>query len=254
MTNETNVEQWVSIPVENFSPQNAMIYPVLVGGKIPVIAQYLPGGKWRSVSFSGTEIPKGVTHVLTRTALSRQGDETAQGEVVVPQELIAYLIDAWKQIHFVGKPIKFPKYGGSVFVVFDNRQTYRLNLSLYNSEVTLDTSRTAEQKGEGEQKTLEELAYQKRAGNYMASRILELEAENKRLREGWVSVEDRVPEESGRYSIHIKNYNSRFSVDVGEYDASTKLFYYKGFVAYNTHWRELPPPPAQTDNDKKEMV
>jgi hypothetical protein len=33
---------------------------------------------------------------------------------------------------------KISQYGGSIFVTFDKNRTYRMNIQLYNSEVTLD--------------------------------------------------------------------------------------------------------------------
>lgn len=59
----------------------------------------------------------------------------------IPEPFLKYIQDAWDKIRINGEPIKFPVYGGSAFVVFEvkgNKRVYKLNLSLYNSEVTLD--------------------------------------------------------------------------------------------------------------------
>jgi hypothetical protein len=57
----------------------------------------------------------------------------------VPVELQKYLADTFKDISRVeGKLKRISQYGGSIFATFDNNRTYRMNIQLYNSEVTLD--------------------------------------------------------------------------------------------------------------------
>lgn len=61
-----------------------------------------------------------------------------ESEDEIPKEFLDYIKEAWNKIKYEGEVKTFPKYGGSVFVVFKNNRTYRLNLSLYKSEVSLD--------------------------------------------------------------------------------------------------------------------
>ena len=57
----------------------------------------------------------------------------------VPVELQKYLADTFKDIsRGEGKLKKISQYGGSIFVTFDKNRTYRMNIQLYNSEVTFD--------------------------------------------------------------------------------------------------------------------
>jgi hypothetical protein len=57
----------------------------------------------------------------------------------VPVELQKYLADTFKHItRGEGKLKKISQYGGSIFVTFDKNRTYRMNIQLYNSEVTLN--------------------------------------------------------------------------------------------------------------------
>ena len=57
----------------------------------------------------------------------------------VPVELQKYLADTFKHIaRGEGKLKNISQYGGSIFVTFDKNRTYRMNIQLYNSEVTLD--------------------------------------------------------------------------------------------------------------------
>ena len=57
----------------------------------------------------------------------------------LPDEVNDYLTKQFKEITQVeGEIEKITQYGGSIFVKFKNKSTYRFNLGLYNSEVTLD--------------------------------------------------------------------------------------------------------------------
>lgn len=67
-TDNKEQQEWKAIPIAEFKPESAMIYPVLVGGKIPMVLQYIadvPFGKWSTVHFEGgKEIKQGLTHIL----------------------------------------------------------------------------------------------------------------------------------------------------------------------------------------------
>jgi hypothetical protein len=67
----------------------------------------------------------------------KTGANTVLAEV--PVELQKYLADTFKHIaRGEGKLKKISEYGGSIFVTFDKNRTYRMNIQLYKSEVTLD--------------------------------------------------------------------------------------------------------------------
>jgi hypothetical protein len=56
-----------AIPVEEADLQFASIYTALIGGRIPMVVQYIPeeeGSNWKSIEMMGKIIPKGVTHIL----------------------------------------------------------------------------------------------------------------------------------------------------------------------------------------------
>lgn len=67
----------------------------------------------------------------------------------------------------------------------------------------------------------------------------------------WISVEDRLPEKSGRYLT-----NTEYTMTVLDYSAHHKLFnVYDGFPSKDakqlcinvTHWMPLPEPPREVD-------
>jgi hypothetical protein len=56
----------------------------------------------------------------------------------VPIEVQKYLAETYKKVSLGRKPINISQYGGSIFVSFSKNETYRFNIGLYKSEVTLD--------------------------------------------------------------------------------------------------------------------
>jgi hypothetical protein len=56
----------------------------------------------------------------------------------VPMEVQKYLAETYKKISLGREPTNISQYGGSIFVSFSKNETYRFNIGLYKSEVTLD--------------------------------------------------------------------------------------------------------------------
>lgn len=56
----------------------------------------------------------------------------------VPSELLEWLKESYKSVSFGREPIKTSKYGGSFFVKFSDKETYRISLQLFKSQITLD--------------------------------------------------------------------------------------------------------------------
>lgn len=56
----------------------------------------------------------------------------------VPEELLEWLKESYKEVSFGREPIKISKYGGSFFVKFSKKETYRISLQLFKSQITLD--------------------------------------------------------------------------------------------------------------------
>jgi len=56
----------------------------------------------------------------------------------IPEELLEWLKEAYKSVSFGREPIKISKYGGSFYVKFSEKETYRISLQLFKSEITLD--------------------------------------------------------------------------------------------------------------------
>ena len=56
----------------------------------------------------------------------------------VPIEVQKYLAETYKKVSLGRKPTNISQYGGSIFVSFSKTETYRFNIGLYKSEVTLD--------------------------------------------------------------------------------------------------------------------
>jgi hypothetical protein len=56
----------------------------------------------------------------------------------VPMEVQKYLAETYKNVSLGREPTNINQYGGSIFVSFSKNETYRFNIGLYKSEVTLD--------------------------------------------------------------------------------------------------------------------
>lgn len=69
---------------------------------------------------------------------TEQGNEANTMLEVVPMEVQKYLAETYKKVGFGRKPTNISQYGGSIFVSFSKTETYRFNIGLYKSEVTLD--------------------------------------------------------------------------------------------------------------------
>jgi hypothetical protein len=299
MTNETNVEQWVRQEAEAFADKHEK----------HICA-------WRHGMIQG--------YIAGRTAaLSRQGDETEKGETwIAMQEFLKQELTEMCQRGFLwacqGRDLDYMEMMRDKFIL-DSKSTFRSKFPI--------TSRTAEQKGEGEEMTpahiidawrlvnswtdggrnfidapvtvqrelekhlsvlqqqindLKEQVKEKQESIEVhaklaverGARITALEAENKRLREGWVSVEDKplvnktktgwvctedgdkdfiaaVPLSDGTWWIR----HCRIADETGLCVVTDDDIEPAGWqITDITHYQPLPTPPAQTDNDKKEMV
>lgn len=64
------------------------------------------------------------------------------------------------------------------------------------------------------------------------------------LRAGWISVKDRLPEESGRYLVYAKEGERETHRTIAPFQ---KAFHLSGRMAYwkVTHWMPLPEPPKE---------
>lgn len=65
-TEKSNKQEWEAIPIEEFTPTPAMIYPMLVDSRIPMMAQYISSATeqyWVSIP-EIRKISKGLTHIL----------------------------------------------------------------------------------------------------------------------------------------------------------------------------------------------
>lgn len=56
----------------------------------------------------------------------------------IPSELLEWLKECYKSVSYGREPIKISKYGGSFFVKFSDKETYKISLQLYKTEITLD--------------------------------------------------------------------------------------------------------------------
>jgi|SRR6185503_3047829 len=54
------------------------------------------------------------------------------------EELLEWLKESYKSISFGREPIKISKYGGSFFVKFSDKETYKISLQLFKSQISLD--------------------------------------------------------------------------------------------------------------------
>lgn len=64
----------------------------------------------------------------------------------------------------------------------------------------------------------------------------------------WISVKDRLPEESGRYLVYAKEGERETHRTIATFQ---KTFHLTGRMAYwkVTHWMPLPTPPEENCND-----
>ena len=56
----------------------------------------------------------------------------------LPVEVQKYLVETYKKVSYGRKPTNISQYGASIFVSFSKTETYRFNIGLYKSEITLD--------------------------------------------------------------------------------------------------------------------
>ena len=78
--------------------------------------------------------------------------------------------------------------------------------------------------------------------NYELEQNSELKAEIERLRGGWISVDDRLPEPKNTIMKCLVNVNS-YGVHIDTFVKVDKAFHdYGGYV---THWQPLPQPPSE---------
>lgn len=186
----------------------------------------------------------------------------------VPEPFLKYIQDAWDKIRINGEPIKFPVYGGSAFVVFEvkgNKRVYKLNLSLYNSEVTLDefaapSSPLSDEATINELRDdIEELRYG--ANSATINTVLEkfdnliaaLTA-HPPVNNAWISVEDRLPEKGD--ALHIYSPTMLCAIaTIGRIWTAYFNFESKQWIDQTTdkqinvtHWMPQPPPPVNKND------
>lgn len=59
-------------------------------------------------------------------------------EYKIPDELLDWLKKSYEHVSYGREPIKISQYGCSFYVKFSEKETYRISLQLYKSDVTLD--------------------------------------------------------------------------------------------------------------------
>jgi hypothetical protein len=207
MTNETNVEEWVN---EGRTIHELKTWPeyyasVESGEKTFEVRKndrcfqvgdilHLREYSIETMSYTGKECFREVAYILhgqscfglhedtcvlaLRAALTRQGDETAQGEAI--DISVVQYGDIWACEFTIGV---------QTFTVCerDNKEVadaYAKNLrTAFNNAYTYLTFRTAEQKAMSQKEVDRFLNHADEMNEELQSRITDLEAENKRLRE-----------------------------------------------------------------------
>ena len=74
----------------------------------------------------------------TVESTTKQGNEANTMLEAVPMEVQKYLAETYKKVSYGRKPTNISQYGASIFVSFSKTETYRFNIGLYKSEITLD--------------------------------------------------------------------------------------------------------------------
>ena len=75
---------------------------------------------------------------MTKVSNEEQSNNANVLLEAVPIEVQKYLAETYKKVSLGRKPTNISQYGGSIFVSFSKTETYRFNIGLYKSEVTLD--------------------------------------------------------------------------------------------------------------------
>lgn len=71
-------------------------------------------------------------------SVKEKAGATVELDVDIPTDALEYLKETYKKISFGRTPTKISKYGGSLMISFSDDETYRFNIQLYKSNVTLD--------------------------------------------------------------------------------------------------------------------
>jgi cell division protein FtsB len=222
MTNETNVEKWVKDEYKKWCKATNRGGGVLMGQSIIEL----------------------LTHFA---ALTRQGDETAQGE-----NLYMHFIDErGKSVSTAMRITPQDTIAALHQQINDLKEQLQSSRVVYQDPDIEDVKVTEADQAEyeaGMHRHFREKYAEARA------RITALEAENKRLREGWVRCSDKMPENLKEVLAYVER-EEQMVVAVYEKGEGWYETYNDATIEYPvTHWMPLPTPPAQTDNDKKEMV
>jgi hypothetical protein len=252
MTNETNVEQIKDINIKRCNSFSEYIAHELADYIHMRDGWQYGTPQWHTYDLLVRELTKIESAHNYYAALSRQRDETAQGD--------------WKE-QLNQNVLRHP-WGNEYW---------------YEEKSLLEylTSRTAEQKAMSQEEVDRFLNHADEMNEELQSRItaleaqikavsknadfweqsatkqekellhlqsqkLELEAENKRLREGWVSVEDRLPTADDAYP----KYNEVLTIQVGRRRPTMMKWWELKHCPFTKLWMKVPTPPAQTDNDK----
>lgn len=59
----------------------------------------------------------------------------------IPEELLQWIKESYKSVSLGREPIKISQYGGSFYVKFSEKETYRISLQLFKSQITLDNEK-----------------------------------------------------------------------------------------------------------------
>jgi hypothetical protein len=68
--------------------------------------------------------------------------------------------------------------------------------------------------------------------------------------DGWISVEERLPTKAGLYIVWDTNYDPINGTDILRFHVSNQSWYRGADCFHPTHWRPLPAPPTNYENNK----
>jgi hypothetical protein len=139
----------------------------------------------------------------------------------------------------------------------ESKEHGKWDYSVYNPKKWF--FREADMKGLDKQHSLGEISYGKMVEliNQKAYDFLKALSSPNEDKNGWISVDDRLPDESlgvyglGENYVRVIGWDGKFAQEI-LYNFNYKKFYdseYDSVVGF-THWMPLPQPPTQTGNNK----